>query len=199
MSDDAPLYAGKDDAPPATLAALHLRLLADGADWRAEFPPDDEFFRQVEEERAPLRDIEQLHASANAENRQATIGNLADEHPIKIFASRIKQPHTAVELISIATWIEVAAADEYEGVEHVEHAAKIVLIFEGGQNNRNSTGCLDRVVVASGDVAERWSLLTRGAIISVQTHERLALHDKSLCESEVSEVPCGVAFSPGSP
>ena len=49
MADSDPLHAGKDDAPPSTLAALHLRLLADGADWRAEFPPDDEFFRRVEE------------------------------------------------------------------------------------------------------------------------------------------------------
>jgi hypothetical protein len=46
MPDNQPY--GDGDTLPAELESLHLRLLADGDDWRAEFPPSAGFLRHVE-------------------------------------------------------------------------------------------------------------------------------------------------------
>src|SRR5262245_13959025 len=87
-----------------------------------------------------------------------------------------------MELIAVATRIEIGASDQHKRLQHVENASQIVLILDRGQDDRNSSGCEDGVVIAGGNEAECGALLARGAIISVQSNKRLASHSKSLRE-----------------
>ena len=89
-----------------------------------------QLFGQVQEQRAALRDVQQLHAGADAEHRHPPLGDLAHQHAVEIFAARVQQPHAAVQLIAVAARVEIAAADEHKGLEHVEHAAEVVFVLQ---------------------------------------------------------------------
>src|SRR5262245_53015278 len=95
-----------------------------------------------------------------------------------------------MQLIAIATRIEVRAPDENERLHQVEYPLQVV-VLHGGQDDGNSSGRLNGVVIAGGNEAERGTLLARRTIVSVQSNERLPRHRKSLCERGATEIHCG--------
>src|SRR5262245_9131721 len=87
-----------------------------------------------------------------------------------------------MQLIAIATRIQISTSYEHKCLQHIEDTGQIVLILDRGQDDGNPSGGEDGVVIAGGNEAECGALLARGAIISVQSYKRLARHSKSLRE-----------------
>ena len=110
-----------------------------------------QLFRQMQKQRAALRDVEELHAGADAEHRHPSLGDLAHQHAVEILAAAIEQAHAAVQLIAVAARVEIAAADQHERSQHVEHAAQVVLVLDRRQDDAEFPGRLDRVVVAGAE------------------------------------------------
>src|SRR5207248_3770716 len=83
-----------------------------------------------------------------------------------------------------------ASADEHEGVEHLQEAAQIGLVFGWRQNDGDPASRLNGAVVASGNEAEGGALLARRAKVSIQTNEQLGTrHRKSLSERRITRNP----------
>jgi hypothetical protein len=125
---------------------------------------------QVQEERAALRDIQELHAGADREDGHSPVGDLPHQQAVERLAARVHRANRAVELIAVVARIEIAAADHHEALQKVENLFHIGLVLHRGHNDRNTAGGLDAVEVAGSDVRECWSLLARRAVIDIQTN-----------------------------
>ena len=72
--------------------------------------------RQVQEEVAPLRDVEELHADADAQDRHPPLGDLPHQHAVEIFAAGVHRADAGVDLKAVAAGVEIAAADQHEAL-----------------------------------------------------------------------------------
>jgi len=135
-----------------------------------------EVLGKVQEQRASLGDVEQLHAATDAEDRHVAGADVLGEQPVEILAARLHHPDRRVGHVAVATGIEVAAPDEHHAVEPVEHLHDVVLVGQRRQDHGQAAGGEDAVVVAGRDERERGVLLAGGAEIRVDTDEGLGCH-----------------------
>ena len=132
--------------------------------------------RQVEEQVAALGDIEQLHADADAEHWEASVGDEPHEHAVERFTARFHRADAGVEHIPVLPRVEVGAADKEAAMEAVEDRSEIFFQFERGDDDGDSAGGEDRIVVAGGNVRESGGVLLGASEFGVQTNQRLRSH-----------------------
>ena len=87
-----------------------------------------QILRNVQEERAALRDVEQLHAAADRQHGHMPGTDVLGQKPVKILAPGVHRPHGRVRHVAVATRIEVSPSHHHHAVEHVEQADDVFLI-----------------------------------------------------------------------
>ena len=133
-------------------------------------------FGDVEEQRAPHGDVDELHAAADREDRHVAGADVLGEHPVEVFATGVHRADGRVGHVAVAAGIEVGAAHHHHAVEQVEEADHIVLVGQGRQDHGNATRGRDAVVVAGGDEREGRVLLAGRTVVGVDADEGLGCH-----------------------
>ena len=82
-------------------------------------------FRNVQVQVSALRDVDELHAHADAEHRQAAFGDLVHQHAVERFAAIVHQPAAWVAHPAVTCWVEIRPADKHEAVELFEQRFNI--------------------------------------------------------------------------
>src|SRR5205085_4937347 len=96
-----------------------------------------------------------------------------------------------VEHKTVATGVQIGTSDQHHAIQHVEYALQVFLIGEGWQDQWNATGRNNGIVIACGDIAKRWGILLRAAVVGVDSNNRFGsqhvLHsfaDTGLCHAK---------------
>ena len=85
----------------------------------------------------PSRDVQQLHADADAEHRHATVGRLRIRRAVEFLAARFQRADRGVQHEAVAARIEVGSADQHHAVQQVEHAVQIVVLRQRRHDHRH--------------------------------------------------------------
>ena len=130
---------------------------------------------------APCCDVQQLHADADAEHRHATPGDEPHQHAVVLFAARVERTHGGMQHEAVAARIQIGAADQHHAVEQIEHAVQIILVGQRRQDQRNSPGIDDRIIIAGADERVGRRILLGATVIGVQSNQGLRSHKRLLC------------------
>ena len=99
-------------------------------------------------QRPAARDVERLHAAADAEQRKIALGGAAQQRELVLVGDAV---HVRAELrvagLAVGGGIEVRAAAEDEAVEAVEQRRGVVDVAVGGQDDGDAAGLLHRLRV----------------------------------------------------
>ena len=117
-------------------------------------------FRNVQQQVAAHRDVQQLHAAADAEHGLPPLGNHPHQPAIEQLAPLRERANRGVQHPAVAARIEVGPADEHHAVHTIEHLLQVFVLIERRNDQRNAADFGDRVVVARRDVSET-GLITR--------------------------------------
>ena len=117
-------------------------------------------FRDVQQQRAAHRDVEQLHAGADAEHRLPPFGDHPHQAAIEQLAALGQRANRRMEHPAVATRVEIGAADEHHAVHPIENLLQVFVVVERRNDQRNPADLADRVVIARRDVGET-RLITR--------------------------------------
>jgi hypothetical protein len=134
---------------------------------------------EVEEQRAPLGDVEQLHPAADGEHRHVPRADVLDQQAVEVLAAGVHRPNRRVRHVAIAAGIEVGPAHEHDAVEEVEQPDEIFLGRQRGQDHRNPAAGGDPVEVTRGHERQGGVLLAGGAVVGVDADEGLGGHGSS--------------------
>ena len=83
--------------------------------------------RQVLDEVAAARDVEELEAAADRERRQVALERRLEEAQLAGVAVRLRRVGLRMPLSAVVSRVDVAAAGEDDPVEHVERLVDAVL------------------------------------------------------------------------
>ena len=111
-------------------------------------------FRNVQQQRAAHRHVQQLHAAADAEHGLPPFGDHPHQAAIEHLAALGERANRRVEHPAVATRIEIGAAHEHHTVHTIEHLLQVFVLIERRNDQRNAADFGDRVVVARGDIGE---------------------------------------------
>ena len=130
-------------------------------------------FRNVQQQVAAHRHVQQLHAGADAEHGRAALGDHPHQPAIEQLAARGQRANRGVQHPAVAARIEVGAPHEHHAVDAIEHLLQVFVAFERRNDERNAADLADRVVVARRDVRET-GLFARGVReIGIETNDWL--------------------------
>ena len=133
----------------------------------------------VQEQGAPLGDVEELHAGADAEHRHVAGADVLGEEAVEVLAPGVHRPHRRVGHVAVASWVEVGAADEHHAVEEIEEPDDVILVGERGEDDGDAPGGRDAVEVAGGDEGQGGVFLAGGAVVGVDADEGFGSHESS--------------------
>ena len=98
---------------------------------------------------------------------------------IELFAAVIHQAGAGVEHESVVARIQIGAADEHDAIEQFQDAIQIILFGVRREDDRDSTYGSDAIVIAGRHEGEGWRIFLGGAIVCIQTNQRLLAHRTS--------------------
>jgi len=114
----------------------------------------------VEQQRATQRDVDQLHAGADAEHGHPPVSDQPHQAAIEEFAALGQRPNGGMEHPAVAARVEIGAPHEHHAVEAVENLFQVVVVVDGRDDHRYSAYLADRVVIARRNVGKT-RLVTR--------------------------------------
>ena len=132
---------------------------------------------QVEEERSPLGDVQQLHAAADREHGHVPGTDVLGEQAVEVLPPRVHRPHRRVWHVAVTAGIEVGSTDHHDPVEHVEKPDEVVLVGQGGEDHGDATRRGDAVEIAGRDERQRGMLLATGTEVGVDADDGLHSHE----------------------
>ena len=106
----------------------------------------------VIEERAALRDVQQLHAAADAHHRHPPLGDEVHQLAVEGFAAGVQQPHRRMNHVAVEPRVEIGSADQHHAVELIEHAGDVVVFDQRGNDDRNRPRLDESVEISGGNV-----------------------------------------------
>src|SRR5262249_2601000 len=104
---------------------------------------------------AAKRIVDQLHARADAEDRQAALGDKLKKHPSEMLPARIEQPEAGMEHVAVVARVEIGSADHDDAIELVENSVDVLRFAERRNDNRHASDGRNTVVIAGGNEGER--------------------------------------------
>ena len=128
-------------------------------------------FRNVQQQIAAHRHVEQLHAGADAEHRRAALGDHPHQAAIEHFAALGERANRRVEHPAIATRIEIGAPHEHHTVHTIEQFLNVFVVFERRNDQWNAADLADRIVIARRDIGETRLIASRIREIGVNTND----------------------------
>lgn len=133
----------------------------------------------VVEEISTLLDIEELETGPDTEDGHASVGDFAHEESIERFAAWVHGANGVVEHVAIVAGVEIGTADENDTMDDIEEMPEIFFLCDGGEDDWNSTGGSDAIVVAGGEktVGWGWRLIAK---VSVDSNQWLWRHTSIL-------------------
>ena len=127
----------------------------------------------MQQQRAAHRDVQQLHAAADAEHRLPPLGDHPHQAAIEQLAPLGERANRRVEHPAVAPRIKVGAAHEHHAVHAIENLLQVFVLIERRNDQRNPADLGDRVVVARRDVGETGLVTRCVGEIGIQTNDRL--------------------------
>jgi len=139
-----------------------------------------ELLGQVLAQRAAVRDVHQLHPTADPEEREVARERAARERQLERVAVGVDVGRLHVLLGAVAGGVDVDAAREHQPVEQVEHLVRLLDQQPvGREQQRHPAGALDGGDVARGQ--ERGLLVphapTRPLVGGADSDDRASVHD----------------------
>ena len=147
----------------------------------------------VQEQCAPLGDVEQLHAAADRQHGHVPGADVLGQQAVEVFATGVHRSHGWVRHVAIATRVEVGPSHQHHAVEQVEQANDVFLIGQGRQDHGDAARGGDAVVVAGRDEREGGMLLAGGAVVGVDANEGFDSHGIPLEKRQAGILPTSPA------
>jgi len=142
----------------------------------------------MQEQGATLRNVEELHADADAEEGEAAVGHQRDQRAVEILSPFFEGTNRRMQHVAVAPGVKIVSTNHHDAIKGIQHLLNIIFITERWNHYGNGAHLTERVVVARAEKTECGRVPSSGAKVSVQADQRFLGHRDSSFDTSCAEL-----------